>query len=472
MRTKLLALADLAQKEQKEIYIVGGFVRDALRGIPSWDVDLVVTEEAEQFAKRAAWRMRGEYEMLDSQSQYSRIFLVASDGRPFSLDLTLVQVGKLEDDLKRRDFTVNAMAVSLNNYLHAPDWQESVIDPCGGKEDLHVGRLRLTTEECILRDPVRLFRSARFLLRLGLQFCPDTLAVLKKNAGQIRYAQKMKLSMELFQLLAQPYAADGMKILQDELDVLTHFFAPFARMNQVIVEGEAVFAHGLEVCRALEKILGENYCLTSDLLHKLHAHLRQKVAENRPRLSFLRLACILHDIGKVDGVQCERAKQSFNHEIAAEAYIGSLAQRLCFTQEEEMYLVRLICNHSRPLYTREVDLGANLRFFRQFGDTVPELVLLSMANLVARQGMDANRCRELCCLLDDYFAGKYASLPEPVISAREIMEFFNLPPTRAIGKYLEAVYAAQLEGRVKNSGEALSLVSILLEARNKGGEDT
>lgn len=468
MQTSLAALARLAEKEKKDLYIVGGFVRDALRGLESRDVDLTISEEAEQFAKRAAWILRAEYELLDSHSQYSRLIMTGPDGKPFSFDISLQQGGCIENDLLQRDFSVNAIAVRLTDYLQGDGWQEKVKDPCGGVQDLQDRVLRLTSPQCLEADPVRLFRAARFCLRLDYSLAPETRDALRNKAGLIKRAQKMKLALEMFQLLSQVYAAEGMAMLHD-LDILPQFFPAFGRMSVTLEEGEDLFVHSLTVCRSLNTILGNESHMPPQIREKLHAHLRKPLQDGeRPKLAYLRLACLLHDVGKVDGIRSGAPTcKSFNHEIAGEIYLCSLARQLCLSEKEQSYLERLVCNHSRPSYLLAESQGSVLRFFRQFHDIAPELLLLSAANAAARYGTSCRQAMEIGNLLTPYFDGAYSSLPEPMVSAQDIMQFFNLPPVRAVGGFLENVYAAQVDGRIRSKGDALAWVSRLLESRTR-----
>lgn len=461
MRESLRVLASMAEHEKKAIYIVGGFVRDMLRGLESRDVDMVVSEEAEQFAKRAAWRLRGNYELLDSHSQYSRIKLTASDGKPLTFDISLLQGNGITADLSRRDFTVNALAVKLSNYLSDEAWARKIVDPCGGVLDLHDKVLRLTSERCLTEDPVRLFRAARFSLKLGFTVAAESKLLLQKNAGLVRNAQKMKLALELFQLLVQPYAAEGLRILQEEFACLTPFFPPFYRMSVMKNNGETLLKHGLSTCQKLDEFCASQ-AEQDELKKKISTHLQQPLSEYRPKITYLRLACLLHDVGKVDGEPCGTTlPPSFNHEIAGEQYISSLAKRLYLSEEEEQYLIRLVCNHSRPGFLIQSGLGSRFRYFRQFQEMAPDLLLLAMANTAAHGNITASE--SMADFLRHYFQGSYKSLPQPLVSAQDIMSFFNLPPVRTVGGLLEEVYAAQLDGSVTSKSEAMALVSRLLD---------
>ncbi|MDW7652216.1 MAG: hypothetical protein SCK29_05275 [Bacillota bacterium] len=471
MRGMLRELAAIATKEKTPLYIVGGFVRDGLLGRESRDVDLAVGYEAGQFAKRISWLLRGDYELLESQAQYSRVTLTGSDGRPFYLDFSLLRGESIAEDLKCRDFTVNAMAVSLDDYLLGPGWPEKVIDPCGGKNDLSARLLRVVGEESLRHDPVRLFRSARFMHKLGFELAADTAGMLRKNAPLIRQANKIKLCLELFQLLSQEYAAEGLRVLQEDIGVLGALYEPLAEMSETETGGEDLFSHGLQVCRCLDEILGGASGMDPTLRRKLAAHLHAETGENRSRITYLRLACVLHDIGKL-GLSKGRialSAKSFSHELAAEAYLTGLARLLRFCDEEFFYLSRLIGNHSRPLLMVDGEdcMTAKLRYFRQFADLAPDLILLAMANIAAREGCRADGVRQLESVLAEFFAGFFLELPEPILHAKELMEFFNLPPTRTVGMLLERLYAEQMAGTIKTKKSALSYVSGLLAKREK-----
>jgi|GEM_PF-798295 tRNA nucleotidyltransferase/poly(A) polymerase len=464
MRGTLAALAAVAAKEERRLFIVGGFVRDALMGIQSRDVDMVVNDEAEQFAKHVSWRLRGGYELLNSKLQFSRVTVCADDGLPLTLDFSLQRGRHIADDLCFRDFTVNAMAISLEDYLKGDGWEDYVSDPCGGKADLAAGLLRLTSEECLRDDPVRLLRSARFLHKVGLRLDGETAEMIRRNAPLIRQSAKMKLAIEFFQLLSAPQAADGIRVLHYDLNVLSSFFPPLGTMACVSEGGEDLLTHGLRTCDCLDEFLSTTSCFPGRLVEQLHSHLKTEVTDRRRRLAYLRLACLIHDIGKLDASAACTA-HLFSHEQAGEAYVGSLARLLKLSEGESALLTALVCAHSRVLYIEEgpAGLAGKLRFFRQFGDYVPELILLGIANLSAQGRCSDERVAILISILDEYFSGAGQELPAPIISAREVMEFFNLPPSRAVGGLLEQSYAAQLSGTVKTHGQALALISTLID---------
>lgn len=464
----LRALADIARKEDKKLYLVGGFVRDALRGTQSRDLDLVVSEEAAWFARRAACSLRGSYDPLDTAAQHSRVRTIADDGLPLVLDFSQCRGKNIVDDLRLRDFTVNAMAVSLDDYLNKQDWQGRICDPCDGKNDLAAGILRLTAEECLQDDPVRLLRAVRFLHKLSLRFDPESKEMLRRNAGFIGNALKGKLAIEFFKILSGSRAAESLRVLHEDLGILSALFAPFGAMAATKSNGEDLLTHGLYTCELLEEILLGNVVSFPEMLPKLSLHLQKDVVEQCPRFAYLKLACILHDVGKIDrrSGKSGQAARFFSYELAGEAYVAGLVKRLNLSSEEGKLLSVLVCNHSRPLYIgKEAEgLPARLRFFQQFRDSVPELVLLALANAAADRWADGkDLVTRLTGLLEQFFAGAAADLPEPTISAQDVMEFFKLPPARPVGQLLEAAYAAQLAGKVTRRSEALALISKLLE---------
>ncbi len=463
MLAVLARLQKIAEEEKRSIYIVGGFVRDSLAGKKSRDVDMAVTEEAAQFAKKVAGRLNAAYEMLDSTSQYSKIRLQAEDSQPLELDFSLLRGQDILEDLKIRDFTVNAMAVRLDDYLANEDWQAKVIDPCGGREDLAAGLLRITGRQSLIDDPVRLVRAPRFLQKLNLTMDKESKDVIRDSAHLLSHAYKVKVAGELFLLLSLPDTAKGIRFLHRELSVLGEIYPPLAQMAQVEESSCGdILTHGLQTCECLEEIIGAKSELCGEIEARLQHHLNGVVDENRKRLAYLKLACIIHDIGMLDAPQGAKRLASFSHEQAAEVYVEGLSRQLRLNAKEQQYLTVLVRNHSRPLFLEKEESASSYRFFKQFGDIVPELLLLKTAAASTR-----GQCSKqwLAEMLKEYFDGRYDELPEPIISASEIMEFFNLPPSRYVGSFLEEVYAAQLSGKVRTKDEALSLTSVLLEKR-------
>ncbi len=462
MRGTLRSLSEIAGREGKKLFLVGGFVRDALRGRQSRDLDFVVSDDADSFTRRAAFLLRGNYDPLDSGAQHARIRLDADDGLPLVLDFSLRRGNNMVEDLRRRDFTVNAMAVELNSYLTEQDWPVKIIDPCGGREDLAGGFLRLTSEQCLRDDPVRLMRAVRFLHKLELKFAPGTEQVIRRNAGLIRQALGNKLSVEFFKLLSGKRTADSLRVLHSDLQVLPALYPPFAVMSETVVDGEDLMTHGLRTCELLETFLSGENVFSQELSAKLLAHLEQETEAERPRLAYLKLAGVLHDVGMIGG---SSSRSSFSHEVAGEAYIATLSRILRFTGAERDFTATLVCNHSRPLYLcfDEERTPALQRFFCQFRDCIPELALLARADQLACGQENHFPAACFTGVLELFFAGAAKSLPRPLVSAEEVMEFFNLPPARPVGRLLEAAYAAQVEGKITRRAEALSLISALLE---------
>jgi poly(A) polymerase len=462
----LRALAEIARKEGRELHIVGGYVRDALLGRQSRDLDFVVSENADSFARRVAFLLRGSYDTLDSGPQLARVSLIADDGLPLVLDFSLRRGQEIAEDLCRRDFTVNAMAISLDSYLNERDWPGKIIDPCGGKSDLAAGLLRLTSEQSVRDDPVRLLRAVRFLHKLNLEFAPGTAQVLRRNARLIRYAYSQKLSIEFFKLLSGTHVAGNLRLLFEDLQVLPALYHPFAAMADTKFDGENLLTRGLRNCELLETFLLGDSVFSPGLSAGLQAHLQQELAAGRPRIAYLKLACILHEAEKIN-TRCAGKAHSlriFKFETSGEMHISYLAKRLCLSAAERDYLVTLVNNRFRPLYIR-MDEGMSpplQRFFYQFRDCAPELVLLAMASQQADGGKNIQTA-SFAGILELFFAGAAEHLPKPLLSAEEVMEFFNLPPARQVGSLLEAAYAAQIEGKVTRRSEALSLISTLLE---------
>jgi len=466
MRGTLRALAEIAGREGKGLYIVGGFVRDALRGRQSRDLDFVVSEDADSFTRRAAFLLRGSYDPLDSAAQHARIRLIADDALPLVLDFSLCRGRDIVADLRRRDFTVNAMAVLLDDYLNEQDWPENIIDPCDGKKDLAAGVLRLTSEESLSDDPVRLLRAARFLCKLELQFDPGTKLLLRRNARLVSQAFVNKLSVEFFKLLSEKHTAESLRVLHRDLQVLEAIYPPFAVMAERVIGEEDLLTHGLQTCWCLEESLHGETLFSTGLSLKLQEHLQRDLEPEHPRLAYLKLACVLHDAGMIESPSAgrDRCPPFFSHEVAGAAQVAAFASRFRLTGMEREFITTLVCNHSRPLYLCP-DEGMSppmQRFFYQFRALVPELVLLAMADQAAGRERELAKATSVK-VLEMFFSGAAESLPKPLLSAEEVMEFFNLPPARPVGRLLEAAYAAQTEGKLTGRSEALSLISALLD---------
>ncbi len=467
LKDVLQLLLKMSKNQNSKLYIVGGFVRDLLLGQDPDDIDFVITDDALYFARKVASHLYGEHTILERASEYSRVTFLFNN-KPIHFDFSVIKGQQIEEDLFKRDFTINAMALPLEDYLTQENSLDYIIDPCGGKEDLEKNILRLPDKKSLYNDPVRVIRAARFLNRFNLQTAPGTLSLLKDNSKHISKSLRGKTFLELWQILAMETAHKSLNFLESELNCLSFLFPKTKRMRNIKYDFGSVddlYSHGVKTVKFLEISLDEMPFpahISSLIKEKIYA----STCGNRTVLQLLKFAALYHDIGKIDitGSVVYRPYPTFNHEFAAIKHISNLLNYLMLNKEEENILLLLVKNHMHPLYIfqqKSILSGTMYRFFSMFKDIMVELMLLGLANFRATNS--AAEVKKYICfvnlVLEEFFYGFQGkeSLPE-ILTFDEIICYLNLPLSRNLGVIIEELFTAQINGKIKTKKEAYALI--------------
>ncbi|MGB2826920.1 MAG: metal-dependent phosphohydrolase, partial [Dehalococcoidales bacterium] len=237
-------------------YLVGGVVRDMMLGRRVEDIDIAVAHNALEVASRMADDLYGKYVPLDEDHGVGRIVLSVED-RKWELDLSTIE-GGTEQDLARRDFTIDAMAIELEELLRNPQ-SPVLIDPSGGQEDLNRGVIRVVSESAFAEDPVRLLRAVRLAAELSFMIDEDTEALIKHHAHLIGSVAGERVREELLRLLVLPAGGRHLESLED-LGLLDNIFPEMVPTKGVTQPREHcwdVFEHSLRTVKAVDFLLRE-----------------------------------------------------------------------------------------------------------------------------------------------------------------------------------------------------------------------
>jgi putative nucleotidyltransferase with HDIG domain len=470
------------------VWLVGGAVRDALLGRPVHDWDFAVDRDALALARAVGDAVDGAYFPLDATRGTGRVVLTSRDGPREEIDFALLRGDTLQEDLSARDFTINAMALDANGAL---------IDPLHGAADLEAGLIRVISEQAFRDDPVRLLRAVRLEAELGSDYDvgiePWTAALIRRNAALLTHPSAERIRDEFTRTLAAPGAAASVQRL-DGLGVLTPVVSPLEALKDVTQSPPHrfdVWTHTLVVLEALEGILntvtgrpirsfslpvevptvawGDLARVLGQFAEDLQAHLTTNVCDGRDRTLLLKLAALLHDVGKLEtrSVGDDDRIHFYGHEPAGAKIAASWMRRLRFSQDEITRLRILIKGHLRPPHLARADRvtrRAIYRYFKDTGDAGVEIVLLSLADHLATWGPNlrekrwARRLEVAELLLSHYFDRREETVaPPPLISGRDLLEDLALSPGPEIGRLLEAVREAQAAGEITTREEALAL---------------
>jgi putative nucleotidyltransferase with HDIG domain len=475
------------ERQGADVLLVGGAVRDGLLGRPLHDLDFVVSGDAAALATAVSRAFRGALVQLDPKRKIFRV-VMQHEGRRHYLDFAGRQGDSWSKDLRVRDFTVNAIGV---------DGAGRYVDPLGGREDLAAGRLRATSASAFLDDPLRMLRAVRLVAELGFTIAPETSQWIRRDAPLLSRAAAERIRDEFVRILDAAKAARHLKHL-DNLSLLTRFIPEIEALRglgqspphqsdvwthtRLTVEATEALLAGLEGKRSRSGELKTPAWVWGDLEKHLgpfgadlKRHLAQRVSDTRDRRFHLKLAALLHDVGKPQSrtVGDDGLTHFYSHEKVGADLAAERMWALRFSGDEVALAQTIVAHHLRPGHlarSKGPTRRAVYRYFKATGDAGVEIGLLSLTDMLAVWGPTLRSPRWLrrldvvVTLLSAFFEKHESIAPIPFLNGHELMGEFGLSPGPQVGRLLEAIREAQAAGEVKSRAEALALAAAL---RNK-----
>jgi poly(A) polymerase len=462
----------------KEIpaYIVGGFVRDGLLGRDTDDIDIAVDADALEVASQAADACDGRFVPLDDVNLIGRVILPQEK---LQVDFTAFR-GDITEDLARRDFTIDAMAIELKGGT-APDFN-SIIDPFKGQDDLRHRTVRAVNDNIFRDDAVRLLRAVRLAAELGFNIDTHTEKLISRDSPLISRVAGERVREELLRLLALPGA--GPRLFQlDKLGLLTALFPELDASRGVEQPKEHawdVFDHALQTVAALEFILrespweyaGKEVLAPVPWSERLSKHFDRAISSGSTGRSLLKLAALLHDIAKPETRVIEDGRTRFlGHADIGAATSAAIMERLRFSRREIQLVALLVKYHLRPTQMSHEGMPTDraiYRYFRDTGEAGIDLLYLCLADHLAARAaaLDSDEWREHCRMteyvLDKHFAEADTVAPPKILDGYEIMSIFSLEPGPVIGRLLEELKEARAAGEITTREEAVAYVKRLI----------
>jgi putative nucleotidyltransferase with HDIG domain len=465
----LETLREFMRSRSTPAYLVGGTVRDMLLNRPTRDIDLSVSGNASRLARAFADDIGAAYYLMDESFDVARV-IQDHDGAREIVDMARIRGESIVQDLETRDFTVNAMAADLLTWQNDP---ADLIDPFDGRADLTARRVRALSDRVFKDDPVRLLRAARMEAELDMQLDDLSADWVRRDAPLLRTAPMERVRDELMKIIASDNVLRNLRRL-DSLGLLENVFPELGALRGVTQSSPhvyPVFEHSLHAAAAEEATGREGYSNLAEGAFgaQLTEHFSQRVSADRTRRDLLRLALLLHDLGKpatrvVDG---EGRIRFFGHEDVGADMAEQALRRLKFSNDEIEVLTTMVKHHMRPLLLTQsgVSNRAIYRYFRDTGDVGVDIAVHSWCDRQATYGADAD-AQEIAALqavigrlLDRYYHARAQVIAPPaLLSGSQVMQALGLPPGPRIGLLLDALREAQAEGIVTTRDDALEFV--------------
>ena len=451
IQNKNLKLFKLISKTAEDsglsVYIVGGYVRDLLmkRAAPT-DIDFVTEGSGIALAQSVAAAIDPETKVSvfktygTAMFRYQGLELEFVGARKESYNAESrnpsVEQGTLEDDQKRRDFTINAMAISLNQENFG-----ELVDPFHGVEDMEKRILRtpLEPEQTYSDDPLRMMRAVRFAATLGFSIEENSLEAIKKEAYRIKIVTIERIMVEFNKIMLSEKPSTGLKIMKDT-----------GLLELIIPE--------LTALEGIEEVEGQTH--KDNFWHTLEVV--DNISQNTENL-WLRWAALLHDIGKAPTKKFVKGTgwTFHGHEFLGSKMVKTLFQRLKLPLGKDMkYVQKMVKLSSRPiaLISDEASDSALRRMLFDAGEDLEDLFTLCKADITTKNTQKQEKFKKNF----EYVAQKIKEVEEkdhirnfqPPITGEEIMAMFSLAPGREIGILKERVKEAILEGNIPNEKEA------------------
>ena len=442
----LKLVGNAADDLQRECYIVGGYVRDIFLERPSNDMDFVTVGSGIEVAKAVARRIGKRahlavfrtYGTAQVKTRQWELEFVGARRESYRHDSRnpIVEDGTLDDDQKRRDFTINAMAICLNQARYG-----ELLDPFDGIGDMErrIIRTPLDPDITFSDDPLRMMRAVRFATQLDFDIYPETFDAIRRNAKRIHIITRERIAEELMKIMRTPRPSRGWLLL-DQSGLLPLIFPELAALKGI----ETVNGRGHK----------DNFMHTMQVLDNVAAASDDV---------WLRWAALLHDVGKARTKRWDpQLGWTFhNHNFIGEKMVPKIFAKMRLPLNEQMkYVKKLVGLHMRPiaLVEDEVTDSAVRRLLFDAGDDIDDLMTLCKADITSKNQIKVQRFRENFDLVKQ----KLVDIEEkdrvrnfqPPIDGEEIMQTFGLAPSRPVGYIKDAIKDAILDGIITNDYES------------------
>jgi putative nucleotidyltransferase with HDIG domain len=478
LRELIASIAGFFESRGVSAWATGGFVRDALLGLPLYDVDITIVGDPLSLGPALSEALGGTYFSLQEERGHSRILL---PGRHVHIDLMPLRAPDIEADLRLRDYTIDALAAPLGELALG---EALIIDPTGGIADVDARLVRMTDEERFVQDSLRLLRGPRIATQLSFEIETSTVDAIRRNASGIATAAAERQRDELVRIFSAERAGSGVRLL-DELglfsvllpemepargveqpsnhhyyDVLGHSFAAVDALDMLLSKVPPQSSPQREIWEELWD--GLAWC------GGLREYILDETSPGTTRSAVLKFCGLLHDMAKpqTKSIDKDGRMRFFGHSDLGAEMATRLMQRLRFPTRDISLVARMIDAHLRPLQLGQQGPPSKRAIYRFFRDTKGagiDTLFLAMADHLGSVGprvsVESFRAHVALTgyILHVRFSQEQVISPTRLIDGDDVMAALGVEQSELIGDLLEAVREAQAGGDVVTREQALEL---------------
>ena len=460
-----------------EVYLVGGVIRDYLLRKKNSDVDFVVKQNAITAARKTADAFKGKFYVLDDERGTGRA-LIEVRGENLIVDFATINGDNIQDDLRKRDFTINAVACDIRN-------PTTLVDPLHGEQDLNKSVLKPCSPLSFALDPVRIIRAVRFIQSLDFHMSETNMDLARQSVSQLCSVSAERKRDEIFHIFETKDLRHSLELMRKfglwadlfpHLSDLEEITAFPPHMHNALDHTLCVLDYCQMFMQYIETghIASQNHFFMTvcDMLDEFKTDLRTFIAEpihpQRKYDGLLYLACLYHDISKV-GIKpvVNDSRVSFpQHSRASSRIYKDICPVWALSTEENRYVERLIGNHTVPKIITDTESEASRRalfcFYRMAGPSGVLISLHNLADILAtyEHTLSEKRWTQAVqtshALLDSWF-NKYDQIIEPsvLLDGEDLKKELKMNPGKAFGEILEGVKEAQAGGLLYDRETAL-----------------
>ncbi|MBN1368520.1 MAG: CCA tRNA nucleotidyltransferase [Dehalococcoidales bacterium] len=479
-----------------ESYLVGGIIRDMLLGRETADIDIAIKGDSLNIAAQIAREIEGTFVLLDEENRVGRVVVTDKDSHnALTFDFTTLR-GSIEEDLRERDFTIDALAIDISrispeslcfNKLLPELVRATIIDTAGGLDDLHQGIIRAINLDVFKKDAVRLLRAVRLKAELDFIIETKTEILINRDCRWISGVSGERVREELLKMLAVPDSGKLVSYL-DNLGILTVIIPeliPARDTTQPVEHYWNVLKHSLNTVIAVDYLLRRGECEfgKEEILaavpwsENLANYFESEVGFHSTRATLLKIAALLHDIAKPQTkMPAENGRVRFlGHDKEGAEIAGGILERLRFSTKETRLVQSAVQYHMRPTQLSQGEAlpsrRALYRYFRDTGEAGIDILYLSLADHLATRGpkLDISlwkeHTKEVAFILEQYYKAAETIKPVRLVDGNDLINIFGLKPGPEIGELLEQVKEASAAGEIKSREEALNYIRNILTRR-------